>query len=53
MARISGVDIPRDKQAQISLTYIFGIGLTTSQQMLAELEIDPTARVKDLSLIHI
>jgi len=49
MARISGVDIPRDKQAQISLTYIFGIGLTTSQQMLAELEIDPTARVKDLT----
>ena len=49
MARISGVDIPRDKQAQISLTYIFGIGLTTSQQMLTELEIDPTARVKDLT----
>ena len=49
MARISGVDIPRDKQAQVSLTYIFGIGLTTSQQMLAELEIDPTARVKDLT----
>ena len=49
MARISGVDIPRDKQAQISLTYIFGIGLTTSQQLLTELEIDPTARVKDLT----
>ena len=49
MARISGVDIPRDKQVQISLTYIFGIGLTTSQQMLAELEIEPTARVKDLT----
>ena len=49
MARISGVDIPRDKQAQISLTYIYGIGLTTSQQMLAELEVDPTARVKDLT----
>ena len=49
MARISGVDIPRDKQAQISLTYIFGIGLTTSQQMLTELEIEPTARVKDLT----
>jgi len=49
MARISGVDIPRDKQAQVSLTYIYGIGLTTSQQMLAELEIEPTARVKDLT----
>ena len=49
MARISGVDIPRDKQAQISLTYIFGIGLTTSQQLLTELKIDPTTRVKDLT----
>ncbi len=49
MARISGVDIPRDKQAQISLTYIFGIGLTTSQQLLTELEIDLTTRVKDLT----
>ena len=49
MARISGVDIPRDKQAQISLTYIFGIGVTTSQQLLTELEIDPTTRVKDLT----
>ncbi len=49
MARISGVDIPRDKQAQVSLTYIYGIGLTTSQQMLTELEIDPTRRVRDLT----
>ena len=49
MARISGVDIPRDKQAQISLTYIFGIGLTTSQQLLTELKVDPTTRVKDLT----
>ncbi len=49
MARISGVDIPRDKQAQVSLTYIYGIGLTTSQQMLAELAIEPTTRVKDLT----
>ena len=49
MARISGVDIPRDKQAQVSLTYIYGIGLTTSQQMLAELGIEPTARVRDLT----
>ncbi len=49
MARISGVDIPREKQVQVSLTYIFGIGLTTSQQMLAELDIEPTARVRDLT----
>ena len=49
MARISGVDIPREKQAQVSLTYIFGIGLTTSQNLLEELKIDPTARVKDLT----
>jgi len=45
MARISGVDI----QVQISLTYIFGIGLTTSQLMCAELEIGPTTRVRDLT----
>lgn len=49
MARISGVDIPRDKQVQISLTYIFGIGLTTSQTMLDSLEIQPTTRVRDLT----
>ena len=49
MARISGVDIPRDKQVQISLTYIFGIGLTTSQQMLESLTIEPTTRVRDLT----
>lgn len=49
MARISGVDIPREKQVQISLTYIFGVGLTTSQTMLRDLEIDPTRRVRDLT----
>ena len=49
MARISGVDIPREKQAQISLTYIYGIGLTTSQTMLAELGIKPETRVRDLT----
>jgi len=49
MARISGVDIPREKQVQISLTYIFGIGLTTSQTMLESLEIQPTTRVRDLT----
>jgi small subunit ribosomal protein S13 len=49
MARISGVDIPRDKQVQISLTYIFGIGLTSSQTLCSELTIEPTTRVRDLT----
>ena len=49
MARISGVDLPRDKRVEIGLTYIFGIGLTTSKQILAETGIDPDIRVKDLS----
>ena len=49
MARISGVDIPRDKQVQISLTYIYGVGLTSSQTMLESLEITPTTRVRDLT----
>ncbi len=49
MARISGVDIPREKRVEVSLTYIFGIGRTTSQQTLAELGIDPNTRVRDLT----
>jgi small subunit ribosomal protein S13 len=49
MARISGVDIPREKQVQISLTYIFGVGLTTSQTLLESLGITPTTRVRDLT----
>ena len=49
MARISGVDLPRDKRIEIGLTYIYGIGLTTSQKMLAEVGINPDTRVKDLS----
>lgn len=49
MARIAGVDIPREKQVQVSLTYIFGVGLTTSKQVLAGTDIDPTTRVKDLT----
>jgi small subunit ribosomal protein S13 len=48
MARIAGVDIPRDKRVEIALTYIYGIGLTTSQQILEATQIDPTVRVKDL-----
>ena len=49
MARISGVDLPRDKRVEIGLTYIFGIGLKTSQQALAETGISPDTRIKDLS----
>lgn len=49
MARIAGVDIPRDKRVEISLTYIYGIGKATSQNLLAAAEVDPDTRVKDLS----
>ena len=49
MARIAGVDIPREKRLEISLTYIFGIGRTTAQTMCASLGIDPDTRVRDLT----
>jgi small subunit ribosomal protein S13 len=49
MARIAGVDIPRNKRVEISLTYIYGIGKTSSQQILAQTGIDPDTRVQDLS----
>ena len=49
MARIAGVDLPRDKRVEIGLTYIFGIGLKTSQKILAATGVDPNIRVKDLS----
>ena len=49
MARISGVDIPPNKRVVISLTYIFGIGRHTSQEILGKTGIDPNIRVKDLS----
>lgn len=49
MARIEGVDIPRDKRVVISLTYIYGIGRTTSEKLLAQTGIDPSIRVKDLT----
>ena len=48
MARIAGVDIPRDKRVEIALTYIYGIGRTTSQQILEATQIDSTVRVRDL-----
>ena len=49
MARIAGVDIPREKRLEISLTYIFGIGRTTSQKVCAETGIDRDTRVRDLT----
>ena len=49
MARISGVDIPREKRLEISLTYIFGIGRTTAQKICDELSLDRNTRVRDLT----
>lgn len=49
MARISGVDLPREKRVEIALTYIYGIGLTTSQQLLERTGINPDTRVRDLT----
>lgn len=49
MARIAGVDIPREKRVEISLCYIYGIGLTTSRKILARTRINPDTRVKDLT----
>jgi len=49
VARIEGVDLPREKRVEIGLTYIFGIGLTTSQLILRETGIDPSTRVRNLT----
>ena len=49
MARIAGVDIPREKRVEISLTYIFGVGRTTSNRVLGATGIDPDTRVRDLT----
>ena len=49
MARIAGVDLPNNKRVEIGLTYIFGIGLTTSKKILADTGIAPDIRVKDLT----
>ena len=48
MARIAGVDLPRDKRVEIGLTYIYGIGLSRSQEILAKTGVNPDTRVKDL-----
>ncbi len=49
MARISGVDIPREKRVEVSLTYIFGVGLTTSKRALEAANVNPDTRVRDLT----
>jgi small subunit ribosomal protein S13 len=49
LARIAGVDLPREKRVEIGLTYIFGVGLTTSQQILRETGINPDTRVRNLT----
>ena len=49
MARIAGVDLPRDKRVEIGLTYILGIGLSSSQQILAKTGVNPDTRVRDLT----
>ena len=49
MARIAGVDLPREKRVEIALTYIFGVGLTTSQRILNQTNISPETRVRELT----
>jgi small subunit ribosomal protein S13 len=49
MARIAGVDIPREKRLEISLTYIFGIGRTTAERICREVDLNPDTRVRDLT----
>jgi small subunit ribosomal protein S13 len=49
MARISGIDLPKDKRVEIGLSYIYGIGLPTSRRIIAACEINPDTKVKDLS----
>ncbi|MGB9857105.1 MAG: 30S ribosomal protein S13 [Dictyoglomaceae bacterium] len=49
MARIAGVDLPKDKKVEIALTYIYGIGRTTSKKILEVTKVDPNKRVKDLT----
>jgi small subunit ribosomal protein S13 len=49
MARIAGVDIPREKRVEIALTYVYGLGLPTSQKILAQANVNPDTRVRDLT----
>ncbi|OGI24836.1 MAG: 30S ribosomal protein S13, partial [Candidatus Moranbacteria bacterium RIFCSPHIGHO2_12_FULL_54_9] len=49
MVRIAGINIPDNKRIEVALTYVYGIGLSTSQKILAELKIDPDTRSKDIT----
>ena len=49
MARIAGVDLPREKRVEVGLTYVFGIGRSTAKKILAEVGIDPNTKVRDLT----
>ncbi len=49
MARIEGIDLPRNKRVEIGLTYLYGVGLTRSREILAETKVNPDTRIKDLS----
>ena len=49
MARIEGIDLPRNKRVEIGLTYLFGIGLTRSHEILAKTKVSPDTRIKDLT----
>ncbi|MBA2489679.1 MAG: 30S ribosomal protein S13 [Candidatus Limnocylindrales bacterium] len=49
MARIAGIDIPREKRVEIALTYVYGLGLPTSQRILAQANVNPDTRVRDLT----
>ena len=49
MARIAGVDLPRDKRVDVALTYIYGLGISSSQKILGMTEVDPGTRVRDLT----
>ena len=49
MARIAGIDIPREKRVEVALTYVFGIGLPTAQKILAQTNVNPDTRVRDLT----
>lgn len=53
MARIAGVDLPREKRVEVSLTYIYGIGQSTSRDILAAANVDPSIRVRDLSEVEV
>jgi len=53
MARIEGIDLPRNKRVEIGLTYLYGIGLTRSHEILAETKVNPDIRIKDLSEVEV